>query len=147
MSGWRYKGEVLCDIEIKLKLGASVGAAGGLCCLFARLAGILTNDPGARLGGNSAKKEKMEGWTEWVVMLGLPVVLMSLQYLYQTGRYYVVGSGNGCYADLWAGWMTLLLEDLMPVVLCAVAAGSAGMCSDPTPWCLMPPYLCLFLSY
>jgi len=114
---------VLCDIEVKLMMAASVGVPSSVASVLRALARVMDTDK-ASLG--LSKREKRRGYAiDLVWCVGCPVVQIFFHYVVQTERYYVVGIA-GCTPAADDSWVTDLLILTPPVVWTVVGGYYSG---------------------
>jgi pheromone a factor receptor len=122
LSQW-FGGNVLCDIEVKLMMAASVGVPSSVASVLRALARVMDTDK-ASLG--LSKREKRRGYAiDLVWCVGCPVVQIFFHYVVQTERYYVVGIA-GCTPAADDSWVTDLLILTPPVVWTVVGGYYSG---------------------
>ncbi|KAL9090178.1 MAG: hypothetical protein Q9165_005458 [Trypethelium subeluteriae] len=116
ISNW-YSGIVLCDIEVKLFIGAQIGQTGALICIMRELAKVLDTD-NATLGRSSGEeKKRMIG--ELIMCWGLSVLLMFSHYVVQPARYSIFGI-NGCTPQIDNSWPAIVLVQMWPPIFALV---------------------------
>jgi hypothetical protein len=107
-----FNGTVVCDIEVKLQIAASVGVPSSVASILRALARVMNTEK-ASLG--LSKGEKRRGYViDLVWCVGCPVLQMFFHYVVQTERYYVVGIA-GCTPAVSNSWVTDLLIFAPPV--------------------------------
>lgn len=113
-----WKGQGLCDVEAKLRLGLDMTAAGGITCVFRQLSLIVAPDmdsltPSRAQGRNTIIFE--------TVFCGiLPLLRMILSYVVQPDRYRVYGV-YGCSPTVDTSWPSYALVLIWPPAVCLVA--------------------------
>ena len=115
-----WKGQGLCDVQVKLFIGLNMLIPGALTCLFRQLAILL--DPN-RFGLSPSEREKRRTMTLTVLFCGvLPVLRMILAYFVQPDRYKLVGI-HGCQLTADRSWPTYALLLTWPLAVLAI-----GLC-------------------
>ncbi|KAI4095661.1 MAG: hypothetical protein LQ344_001592 [Seirophora lacunosa] len=113
-----FAGYVLCDIEAKILLAASVGIAGSLACIMRALAKVLDTENTRMI---PTKKQRYQ---ELVIIallcFGTPIYMILIHYVVQPSRYYIMAIA-GCTTSLDNSWPALVLVVIWSPVLCLVA--------------------------
>ncbi|MCJ1439861.1 MAG: a-factor receptor [Stictis urceolatum] len=118
VSTW-FLGYGWCDVTSKLSTGSQLGLVGSLCALFRGLANALDTDR-ARLLQSKAHRIR-ELVIECLFCYALPVYLIVVEYVVQTGRYYIFAI-SGCFPSYSESWVTLVILNIWPAIFCFVAA-------------------------
>lgn len=124
-----YDGQGLCDVEIKLIIGRTVGLNAAIVCLLRALAAVLNTEK-TLLGPTKAQKRRnllIElGWCA-----GLPLLAMIFQYIVQLNRFALVGV-TGCRPFYSGDWTGFLLTWMLPLLTNTVAVYYASKTTSPT---------------
>jgi pheromone a factor receptor len=108
-----WRGFYLCDIEVRLIVGASVGLSGAALCLAQSLARVLdTEHQKSIMIKHQWVKDALLCWA-------LPIWFMVVYYAVQTIRY-TIGAGYGCGAPFSTSWVTIVLIYMWPVILMVI---------------------------
>jgi pheromone a factor receptor len=106
----RYDGVGYCDVMVKLQVGANVGISSSVAGVMYNLYKILKADS-AIPAPRSFKKVA----TDLSISLLTPVVVMALNYLVQTRRYYIL-QYSGCQNVTSLTWVTVIVYSMWMVV-------------------------------
>lgn len=124
-----FQGQVYCDVEVKLDLGATIGITGALLCLMRSLARALDTDKPAILQNKPHGQRKLI--VEGILCFGLPVYLMAIHYVVQPNRYYIFGIA-GCTVSFDRSWPAIVLVFIWPVLICLMDSYYCGKIFSPT---------------
>ncbi|KAL9008570.1 MAG: hypothetical protein Q9173_006316 [Seirophora scorigena] len=113
-----FAGYVLCDIEAKILLAASVGIAGSLACIMRALAKVLDTE-NTRMTP-TRKQRYQELVITALLCFGIPIYMILIHYVVQPSRYYIMAIA-GCTTSLDNSWPALVLVVIWSPVLCLVA--------------------------
>ncbi|KAF2238659.1 STE3-domain-containing protein [Viridothelium virens] len=123
VSNW-FSGTILCDIEVKLFIGAQIGQTGALICIMRELAKVLDTDNATMGRSSGEEKKRMIG--ELIMCWGLPVLLMFAHYVVQPARYAVFGL-NGCTIMIDNSWPAVVLVQMWPPLFALVDVYYSGL--------------------
>ena len=112
-----FSGTGLCDIEVKLFVGAQVGQLGALICIMQELSRVLDTD-NMRVGQTREEERRKKVW-EVVMCWLIPGLLMLCHYVVQPTRYSIFGI-NGCAVMIDNSWPAIVLVQIWPVVFALV---------------------------
>ncbi|KAI4116887.1 MAG: hypothetical protein LQ345_002773 [Seirophora villosa] len=113
-----FAGYVLCDIEAKILLAASVGIAGSLACIMRALAKVLDTENTRMIP--TKKQRYQELVITALLCFGTPIYMILIHYVVQPSRYYIMAIA-GCTTSLDNSWPALVLVVIWSPVLCLVA--------------------------
>lgn len=118
-----FDGNVLCDIEVKIMVAATVGVPSSVACVLRALAKVMDTER-ASLGLTKAQRRR--GYAvDLLWCAGFPVLQMFFHYIVQTERYYVVGI-SGCTPAVSSSWVADLLIISPPVAWALVGGYYSG---------------------
>ena len=117
ISSW-FHGSVLCDIEAKFLLAATIGISGSLACIMRALAKVL--DTENSIIAPTKQQRYKELLTTALLCFGGPIYIISIHYVVQPSRYYIIAI-SGCTTSLDNSWPSIVLVIIWPVVLCFTA--------------------------
>ncbi|KAI9684279.1 MAG: a-factor receptor [Bathelium mastoideum] len=123
ISKW-FSGTGLCDVEVKLFVGAQVGQLGALICIMQELARVLDTQ-NVTLGRTSSEEKRRKVW-ELVVCWGMPVLLMLSHYIVQPARYSIFGV-SGCTVMVDNSWPAIVLVQIWPAIFALVDVYYSGV--------------------
>ena len=108
-----WSGPVLCDIEIKFKVGALLGPAGAVICILRSLCVVMDTD--RMVLSPSIARRRCELAIALALCWGAPLYLMAIHYVVQPNRYILVEI-SGCTAVFDNSWPTIALIYVWTVV-------------------------------
>ncbi|KAJ5089139.1 hypothetical protein N7532_007823 [Penicillium argentinense] len=115
----RWDGTGLCDIQVKMQVGALFAVPGALVGIFRGLAFVLDTSCATLIPG------KTQRWRSHIMDLifciALPIVAMVLHVVWQKDRY-LLYSISGCVINLDESWVSFALCFIWPPIICFVAA-------------------------
>ncbi|KAL8711786.1 MAG: hypothetical protein Q9225_007068 [Loekoesia sp. 1 TL-2023] len=117
VSSW-FPGFVLCDMEAKLLLAATIGISGSLACIMRALAKVL--DTENTIIVPTKKQRYRELMTTALLCFGGPTYIILIHYVVQPSRYYILAI-CGCTTSLDNSWPSIVLVIIWPVILCLTA--------------------------
>jgi len=117
-----WHGHGLCDVEVRIKVGASNALPGALTCIMRHLAAVLDTENIIP----SMKTKRLSHIIDLILCFGIPVLSMIALYLVQDLRYYLTGI-SGCSVSVDNSWPSLITIYLWPLILTLLAAYYAGM--------------------
>ena len=112
-----WDGLVLCDIEVKLMIGATVGVVGSLACIMRNLARVLDTD--RTVMSPSKAQRRRHTAIQLLFCFGGSLYLMLVHYVVQPNRYYIFAI-SGCTSSFDNSWPKLVLVLIWPPILCLV---------------------------
>lgn len=113
-----FRGFVLCDIEAKLLLAATVGISGSLACIMRSLAKVLDTENTIIIP--TKKQRYRELMITALLCFGAPVYIILIHYVVQPSRYYILAI-SGCTTSKDDSWVAIILLVIWPPILCLVA--------------------------
>jgi pheromone a factor receptor len=121
-----WDGNVWCDINVRIQVGAIVGTTASTAMIVRRLAMVMdTSNMTVSPGRNSKLKEKaLEILWCWVY----PLILIIVYYFVQPVRYLIYGI-IGCLSAYDTSWPSIVLSFMWAPITTMVAACYAGMYS------------------
>lgn len=122
IANW-FKGFVLCDIEVKLLLGATVGIPGSLASIMKNLAMVLDTDK--PIISRTAAQRRRKLTIDILFSFGFPAYMMAMHYVVQPSRYYIY-SIAGCVVSFDDSWPTVVLLWIWPSVLSLIGVIYSG---------------------
>ena len=122
IANW-FKGFILCDMEVKLMLGATVGLPGSLAAIMRNLAIVLDTDKPVVLRSTAQSRRKLI--IECFLSFGFPAYMMAIHYVVQPSRYYIYAIA-GCVVSFDDSWPTVVLVWIWPTVLTLVGVYYSG---------------------
>ena len=122
IANW-FKGFILCDIEVKLMLGATVGIPGSLASTMRNLAVVLNSEKPVLM--HTAAQRRRKVIIESLFTFGFSAYMMAIHYVVQPSRYYIY-SIAGCVVSFDDSWPTVLLMWIWPPVLSLVGVFYSG---------------------
>ena len=114
-----WHGQGLCDIEVKIQLGAQMGLIGSLCCIMRNLARALNTNKTV-VTRTKAQRQRHLAF-ELAVCIVPAVYMILIHYVVQVNRYYIL-SIAGCRSTLDLSLATVFLVDIPPCVFILVVA-------------------------
>lgn len=116
IAGW-FPGYVLCDIEAKLILAATMGIAGSLACIMRALAKVLDTEHTVII---PTKKQRYQDLIiTSLLCFGGPVYIVLIHYVVQPSRYYILAI-SGCTTSIDNSWPAIVLVVIWPPILCLI---------------------------
>ena len=122
IANW-FKGFLLCDIEVKLMLGATVGIPGSLASIMKNLAMVLDTEKPILSHTLAQRRRKL--MIEILFSFGFPAYMMAIHYVVQPSRYYIY-SIAGCVVSFDDSWPTVVLMWIWPSVLSLIGVFYSG---------------------
>ena len=118
-----FSGNVLCDIEVRLYIGAAVGLGASIAMTFRRLAIVMdtSNITIAPSRSHRIREKVFEALWCW----GYPILMIIIYYIVQPIRYYVFGI-SGCVSAYNLSWVSIVLSAMWPPITICFAAYYAG---------------------
>ena len=130
ISTW-WHGQILCDIEVKLGIGAHLGICGSLVCTMRGLAQVL-NTSNVALSPSKAQRRK-QLIIDVMLCCGFPAFEMAIHYVIQPSRYYIFPIG-GCTLSVDNSWPSIVIYHIWAPILCFVVVYYAGECDLHDPY-------------
>ena len=118
-----WNGEGLCDIEVRLMVGAMIAVPGSVTCIMRDLANVMDTKRMSASTMDQNRGRKMI--IDVLLCVGLPIWYMIIFFTVHTGRYYIF-SIQGCYFPLDSSWVSVALIMIWPPVLSVLSAYYAG---------------------
>jgi pheromone a factor receptor len=109
-----WDGSGLCDVEIRLLIASTIAVPGAITCIMRGLARIL-----------DVERPPFHGASRWgrildvMLCFGLPLVLVSVYYVFQPTRYAIYTS-TGCNWLLARTWGSIVVMRMGPFILSIV---------------------------
>lgn len=113
-----YDGEILCDVEIKFIVAANAGTCGCIAAIARNLARILSASSSEVFQTKAVRRRRAA--IDILLCFGIPIWMMSIHYIVQPSRYYLV-SGMGCMPSVDNSWPSTVLLFIWPLVLTLAA--------------------------
>jgi len=122
MKSW-WTGIYLCDVEIRIQIGAYVGITTALLCCMKGLAKVM-NTKAAVV--TVSKSERRKGYVaDLILCVGLPLWFMLAYYINQPTRYLLYGI-DGCRWSLDDSWLASLLLLIWPIIFTLIVLYYTG---------------------
>jgi pheromone a factor receptor len=121
-----WDGNVFCDVQARIQVGAVVALASCTAMIMRRLARVMDtrNITVAPSRSTRVREKSLEILWCW----GYPIFMMVVYYIVQPVRYFIFGI-SGCYFAYDSSWPSLVVSYMWnPITMC-VAAYYAGMLS------------------
>jgi pheromone a factor receptor len=118
-----FSGVGLCDIEVKLFVGATGAVPGALVCIMRGLAKVLDTENSVVASSRGARRRQMI--IDSLLCVGVPVYLMAVHYVVQHIRFYVWGI-SGCNTPYDETWLPVALVFIWPPIITLFSAYFAG---------------------
>lgn len=122
MARW-WHGAGLCDVEIRLMIGASIALPGALACIMRSLASVM--DTKKTVLVLTASQRRRQYVLDLLLCFGCPLYLMLVYYVVQDKRYYIWGI-VGCNWSADRSWVGITLVLIWPPLFTLVDAYYAG---------------------
>ena len=119
-----WQGQVLCDIEIKLRIGLDMTICGALTCVFRQLSSIVHPDHHALQPSRSQIRNTII--FEIIFCVILPTLRMMLSYVVQPDRYWILGI-YGCAPSVDTSWPSYALVLVWPFAVCLQSVWYGGL--------------------
>jgi pheromone a factor receptor len=116
-----WNGNGLCDVEIRILVGATVGIPGSTMCIVRKLANVLDSKPLILTRAQRNRRMLLDGF----LCIGFPIILMIVYYVVQANRYTVLTT-TGCAWWIDRSWPSIVLVLIWPLVLAMINAYFAG---------------------
>ena len=118
-----WNGNVLCDIEVHVKVCAVVALTSCAAVIARKLARVMdtTNITVAPSRSSRIKEKGFEIWWCW----GFPLVLMGFYYIVQPSRYFIFAI-SGCVAAYDTSWPSIVVSWMWGPITSLVGAVYAG---------------------
>jgi len=114
---------VWCDITTRLDVGISIAIPATVICINRRL--YMLASPISTVPSQADKNREII--IDLVIGIGLPIIVMVLEYLVQDGRYFIL-EDYGCTESILVTWVSLLIISIPPILL-EIIAGVYGCLS------------------
>ncbi|KAF2811356.1 STE3-domain-containing protein [Mytilinidion resinicola] len=114
-----WNGNVLCDIESRLVIGAWVALPGGLACILRRLAKVLDTKNIVVAPSRAHRIRELVFDLLWCWVF--PVLSMVMYYFVQTIRYFIYGI-QGCGPGFHTSWASVVFVWIWPPIIDSFAA-------------------------
>lgn len=112
-------GKDLCDVEVKLQVGAWVALTGALACIMRNLARVLDTENGLLIP-TKAQRIRRQAY-DIFLCFGFPVIIMGVSYIPQHFRYFLIGI-SGCTPSFDLSWPSIVLVYIWPPILSLIDA-------------------------
>ncbi|MCJ1420338.1 a-factor receptor [Xylographa parallela] len=113
-----FSGTILCDIEVKLDLAATLAVVGSVLCITRALARALdTSKPAISATGQQRFRRNL---LDCALCFGPPLYIIVIHYVVQPSRYYLFAIA-GCTPSVDDSWPSIALLFIWPPVLCLPA--------------------------
>lgn len=122
IANW-FKGFVLCDMEVKIMLGATVGIPGSIASIMRNLAMVLDTDK--PIISYTAAQRRRKLMVDILFSFGFPAYMMAIHYIVQPSRYYIY-SIAGCVVSSDPSWPSIILVWIWPSVLSLIGVIYSG---------------------
>lgn len=122
IANW-FKGFILCDIEVKLMLAATVGIPGSLASIMRNLAMVLNTEKPVLMRTTAQRRRQLI--IDSLFSFGFPVYMMAIHYVVQPSRYYIYAIA-GCVVSFDDSWPTVVLMWIWPSMLSLVGVFYSG---------------------
>ncbi|MCJ1388307.1 a-factor receptor [Xylographa bjoerkii] len=114
-----FSGTILCDIEVKLDLAATLALVGSVFCIARTLARALdTSKPAISTSGQQRFRRNL---LDCALCFGPPLYIIIIHYVVQPSRYYLFAI-SGCTPSVDNSWPTIVLIFIWPPLLCLPSA-------------------------
>lgn len=123
ISKW-WNGKVLCDIQARLFVGATVGLTGALACIMQGLARVMDTNRAVIVPSKAQRRRQCV--LDLLFCWGCPVYLMLVYYIVQPARYCIWGI-SGCNFVVDNSWPSIWLIFIWPPVFSLIDAYYSGM--------------------
>ncbi|KAJ9643079.1 a-factor receptor [Coniosporium tulheliwenetii] len=123
ISKW-WNGKVLCDIQARLFVGATVGLTGALACIMQGLARVM--DTNRAIIAPSKAQRRRQHVLDLLFCWGCPVYLMLVYYIVQPARYCIWGI-SGCNFVVDNSWPSIWLIFIWPPIFSLIDAYYSGL--------------------
>ncbi|OCL01461.1 hypothetical protein AOQ84DRAFT_444170 [Glonium stellatum] len=123
VSDW-WKGQILCDIEVRLFVGSTVALPGALACIMRKLAKVM--DTKNIVMAPSRAQRIREAVLEILCCFGFPILLMLIYYIVQPIRYFLWGI-SGCNTAFDNSWPSVVLVMMWSPIVSLVGAYYSGL--------------------
>ena len=127
ISDW-YRGEIYCDIQVKLLNASNLGAVGAVGVILRRLAKALDTKSLTRSTEEKKWKNVVGKITDYGLCFGLPIYAAAVHYVVQPSRYYIFAI-SGCVVSFDNSWPTIVLVYIWPLFFSMFDAYYAGKSS------------------
>lgn len=117
-SSW-WRGQILCDVEVKLYIGIGLAVDGAIACIFRQISIILDTENMVVIP--SPRQQRVRLAIEACLCIVLPCFVMGAHYLVQKSRYYI-RRFSGCTPSFDNCWATPFLIYMWPLIVCLVAS-------------------------
>lgn len=123
LTNW-WLGVGYCDIHVKIDIAGPVGLVGSVACINKGLARVLDTES-ARLNVSKAQLRRQK-FQEIFFCFVFPACAALLHYVVQPWRYYIVAI-TGCAPVFDEGWLTIVLIQIWPLIICVAGCYYAAM--------------------
>lgn len=124
-----WHGQILCDIEIKLRVGLDMVLPGSIACVFRQLSSIIVSTQYSAGQPRRCGVQKRNTYIfEATLCSILPILRMTLSYVVQPDRYRVSGI-YGCESTVDSSWPSYALVLAWPPAVCLVGLWYAALAS------------------
>ncbi|MCJ1318262.1 a-factor receptor [Xylographa vitiligo] len=114
-----FSGNILCDIEVKLDLAATLALVGSVLCITRALARVLdTSKPAISTTGQQRFRRNL---FDCALCFGPPLYIIIIHYVVQPSRYYLFAI-SGCTPSIDNSWPTIVLVLIWAPILCLPSA-------------------------
>ena len=119
-----WKGQGLCDVEVKVDIGSSSAIVGAMAAIFRQLAVILDMDRATIVPSKAQRYRTLV--FEGGLCAGLPIYIMCIHYIVQPYRYWLMAV-YGCIPAYHSSWPTLVLVIIWPMFVCLIGASYGAL--------------------
>lgn len=119
-----FNGQGLCDIQVKLFVGATIAIPLALLRIIRSLALVLCTKGGTGL--TTAKERRKRATIDLITCLLIPALFMILHYIVQPNRYYI-WRVSGCQVSIDNSWVSVVILLIWPLLITLIDSYYAGM--------------------
>jgi len=128
ISEW-WNGGVYCDIQVRLFMGATIGALpGAILCIMKALARVL--DTKKTVVSCGVEDRRRQYTMDGLLCFGLPVFFMIDMYIVQGARYQIAGI-SGCDFSMDHSWPSIVVVVMWPPIILLISSYYAGKSASP----------------
>ena len=120
-----YRGEIYCDIQVKLLNASNLGTVGAVGVILRGLAKALDTTSLTRSTEEKRWKPKFSNIVDYGLCFGLPIYAAAVHYIVQPSRYYIFAI-SGCVVSFDNSWPTIVLVNIWPLIFSLFDAYYAG---------------------
>lgn len=122
-----WSGHGLCDVQVKLFVGAYVGLPGALIAIMRNLVNVLNTSTTVLTPSTSQRRRRII--IDLLLCWAFPIYMMLVHYIVQPSRYYL-WTVSGCNPSFDNSWVSVVLIFVWPLVFAVIGCVYASKSSS-----------------